>query len=268
MTDSKTLGAPLYMVQFWFSTRRLAELARALRLPLRHADTSYMVHCALGELFGTNAPGLYYVDVQHGPKKVDDGRDVRVLAYSELPGDALMELARGFASPMVYATCDFERMAAKPMPSHFAPGMRLGFELRACPVIRKASAGESPSGRRKWRRGQELDAFVARSWELDDPEVDLEREAVYREWLTGHFERSGAVRTRRISLERFSLDRFLRRHGPQASGKRKASTITRPAATFSGELEVLDAAQFGELLRRGIGRHKSFGFGMLKIRRA
>lgn len=268
MADLKSQSAPLYMVQFWLSTRRMTELARMLRLPLRDADTYYMVHCSLGELFGKNAPELFYVDQKPQNNRQNDGRFVRVLGYSQLPGDALAELARGFASPAVYEICDFERMASKPMPAQFGAGMRLGFELRACPVIRKASAGQSESGRRKWRRGQELDAFVARSWEVDDPAVELDREQVYREWLGKHFERNGAARPTRIALERFSLDRFLRRSKPQPSGKRKARTITRPAATLSGELEVVDSAQFSELLRRGIGRHKSFGFGMLKIRRA
>jgi len=268
MADLQTQIAPLYMMQFWLSTRRMTELARALRLPLRNADTYYMVHCALGELFGKNAPDLYYVDDKEHQTQQNDGRFVRVLAYSTLPGDTLAEIARGFASPMVYEICDFKRMACKPMPEQFPPGLRLGFELRACPVIRKASAGESPSGRRKWRAGQELDAFIARSWELDDPDVTLDREEVYRTWLNKHFERAGGARPLRVSMERFSLDRFIRRNQTESAGKRKAQTIQRPAATFSGELEITDSAQFANLLRRGIGRHKSFGFGMLKIRRA
>jgi len=37
--------------------------------------------------------------------------------------------------------------------------------------------------------------------------------------------------------------------------------------TLRGVLRVTNAEEFNHLLRSGIGRHKSFGFGMLKIRR-
>lgn len=269
MTETPTDVAALHMVQLWLSTRRMTELARMLHLPLRDADNAYLVHCALGELFGEHAPSLFYVDdAPTRPGERRDGRYLRVLGYTQLGRGPLEELARAFASPTVFEICDFSRMSSKPMPTHFSPGMRLGFELRACPVIRKASDGQSPSGQKTWRRGQELDAFVAKSWELDDPDTPLEREAVYRDWLGEQFERSGAARPRQISVDRFSLERMLRRH--QASGKerRRAGTVTRPAVTFSGELEVQDSQKFAQLLTQGIGRHKSFGFGMLKIRRA
>lgn len=269
MTETTTDTAALHMVQFWLSTRRMTELARMLRLPLRDADTAYLVHCALGELFGSNAPSLFYVDdEQRGATRGRDGRFIRVLGYTELGREPLEEIARAFASPAVFEICDFSRMSSKPMPTHFSPGMHLGFELRACPVVRKSADGQSPSGQKRWRRGQELDAFVARSWELDDPEAPLEREAVYRDWLTAQFERSEAAIALRISMDRFSLERMLRRSQAGSNERRKANTVQRPAVTFSGELEVKDAQKFAHLLRQGIGRHKSFGFGMLKVRRA
>jgi len=38
--------------------------------------------------------------------------------------------------------------------------------------------------------------------------------------------------------------------------------------TLTGTLRVTDSDAFLALLRSGIGRHKSFGYGMLKVRRA
>jgi len=45
-------------------------------------------------------------------------------------------------------------------------------------------------------------------------------------------------------------------------------TMKRPDVTLTGTLTVTDSDAFGTLLRSGIGRHKSFGYGMLKVRRA
>jgi CRISPR system Cascade subunit CasE len=44
--------------------------------------------------------------------------------------------------------------------------------------------------------------------------------------------------------------------------------IKRPDVTLTGVLTVTESDAFMEVLRSGIGRHKTFGFGMLKIRRA
>jgi CRISPR system Cascade subunit CasE len=239
------------MTQLWLRMRRLVELARALGLPLRQVDHNYIAHCAMGELFGEQAPRPFCVER-------NNGQHLRVLGYSPLDCDALRSLAQLDAGPMVYEACDWSRIASKPMPTDFPAGTHLAFELRACPVVRKSSAGKHHEA------GAEVDAFLSRVWEVDDPEVPLQREEVYRDWLTAHLERRGGCRPVRIALERFSIERMLRR--TQASD-RTAKTIKRPDVTLRGELEVTDGEAFADLLRQGIGRHKSFGFGMLKIRR-
>jgi CRISPR system Cascade subunit CasE len=221
-----------------------------LHLPLARVDHNYMAHCALGELFGDSAPAPFCVSSQ-------DGKHVRLLAYSSLGTEELRARARQHASPFAYEICDWARMACKPMPQAFPEGMRLEYELRACPVVRKSSAGKHHGA------GVEVDAFLSRVWEVDDPEVPIQREEVYRDWLTSQFERRGGARLHSTRMERFSLERMLRRtQGPE----RDTNTIKRPVVTLSGELEVTDPDAFNELLRSGIGRHKSFGFGMLKVR--
>ena len=251
MTDTDTANDTLYMLQMWLELRRLVELARALHLPLQQTDHNYITHCALRELFQEDAPDLFCVE-DHSQ------RFLRVLAYSKLPADRLQTVARGFAGPMVFETCDWSRLAAKPMPTSFAAGTQLAFGLRACPVVRKSSAGKHHGA------GVEVDAFLSKVWEVDDPDVPVDREQVYAEWLQDQLARRGGAEAISIRLKRFSLERMVRR--TQGSG-RKASVIKRPAATLTGELTVTDGPAFTELLQRGIGRHKSFGFGMLKVRR-
>lgn len=251
-----------HMINMWLDARRLMQLGRMLRLPLKQVGNNYLVHCALSELFQQQAPTPYCVEDQHcqiTDYKNSNGRHIHALCYSEVDWNTLQNLARGFASPTVYEIIDWDRIDSKQMPDEYPKGMRLGFELRACPVIRKASDGP------KWNKGQEIDAFLSRVWEIDDPEVDVGRGETYINWLKRQLEIRGGAELLSAEMKRFSIERMSRRnHKPN----RKVTIIQRPDVTLTGKLEVTGSDAFKELLKRGIGRHKSFGFGMLKIRRA
>lgn len=252
MSETTDRGAePLFMVQMRLEMRGLTEIGKMLGLRLAKVDDSYLVHCALGKLFQDRAPQPYALGKR-------DGRHIRVLGYGSTDAEGLHHQAKTFAEPSVYQrACDWDMVASKPMPVDFPAGMELSFELRVCPVIRKSSDGP------RWHAGQELDAFLAEAWKPENEDVDLDRESIYRDWLEGHFERRGGARPLRIGMERFSINRMTRRgHGPDRAVKR----IQRPDVTMTGRLEVTDGGEFRELLRSGVGRHKSFGFGMLKIR--
>jgi len=251
-----------HMLQLGLDAKGLTTLGKMLHLPLAQTDTGYLVHCALGELFGDEAPQPYAVQ-----NESQNGRQVRVLGYTAADDDTLQSHAQLDASPTVYDICDWDRLAAKPMPDTFPEGMALQFELRACPVVRKASAGEGVNQHgetRTWDEGDELDAFLAEAWTRPE-EDDLSREQVYRDWLQRQFEIRGgaAVDPDAIAMTRFSIERMTRRNGPD----RTPDTIKRPDVTLTGTLQVTDGDAFVDLLRSGLGRHKSFGYGMLKVRR-
>lgn len=166
-------------------------------------------------------------------------------AYTEEELQALLDLARTVAPPEMLAVLPLEKLRAKPMPAAFAPGQRLGFDLRARPVRRGA---------------HEMDAF---QWEAEkvfasDPEgmakAGRTREAVYTEWLTERL--AGACR-----LESCRLAAFQR--GVSLRGGRE---LEGPDATLQGCLVVEDGERFGALLAGGVGRHRAYGFGMLMLR--
>lgn len=247
-----------YMLQTWVDGRKLTEVGKMLGLPLRQADNNYLAHCLLGKVFGDDAPKPFWLN--DDPDR-DRRREMQVLGYTTAPADALESHAQTFAEPSLWDGVKWDRTATKPMPDSFESGMRLGFELRACPVIRKSSDGP------KWDEGQEVDAFLDRVWEVDDESVDIDREEVYRDWLVRQLDiRGGADPINdSIGMKRFSIEQMIRRaHG----GDRTAKTIRRPDVTLTGELEVTDGDDFLDLIQSGIGRHKSFGFGMLKVRPA
>lgn len=255
----------IHMVQLRLDARRLVQLGKMLHLPLARTSTNYLVHCALGELFQDQAPKPF--SVENAPVRLngEQGRYVRVLGYTAVDDDTLHEVAKAFASPTVYKINDWDCLASKPMPGVFPEGLRLRFELRACPVVRKASSGEAetPNGRRTWSKGEELDAFLSEAWE--HPEEDLDREPVYVDWLERQLDTRGGAELLNAGMERFSIERMTRRtHG----NGRTVKTLKRPDVTLTGILEVTDSPAFADLLQQGIGRHKSFGYGMLKVRRA
>ena len=255
----------LHMVQLGLDAKGLTTLGKMLHLPLDRTDTGYLVHCALGELFGDDAPQPFSVE-----QNTQNGRQVRVLGYTAVGADTLQANAQLDASPTVYEIGDWDGLAAKPMPQTFPDGMALQFELRACPVVRKASAGEGVNhngDKRTWTEGQELDAYLAEAWTrpADD---DVSREEVYREWLRRQFEIRGGAEPQAIGMDRFSIERMTRRVPKNGTGERKADTLKRPDVTLTGTLRVTDGDAFVDLLRSGLGRHKSFGYGMLKVRRA
>jgi CRISPR system Cascade subunit CasE len=41
--------------------------------------------------------------------------------------------------------------------------------------------------------------------------------------------------------------------------------VERPQALFGAEAVVVDGERFADLLARGIGRHRAFGFGMVLV---
>jgi CRISPR system Cascade subunit CasE len=274
-----------HMVQCWLDPRRLVQLGKMHKLPLAKTDTNYLVHCALGRLFGDDAPKPFFVD--DDPRTAEDtarerpsGHSLRVLGYSDCGKDDLRREAKLAANPTIANLCDWDRFDSHEMPQTFRDEKRLGFELRACPVVRKSSAGEGENRagkKRTWRAGQELDVFLSEAW-TSETEEKLDREKVYGEWLKDQFEQRGGaklktsevrttddvIETDDVSMTRFSIERVVRRHGQT----RKPKNFQIPDVTLTGTLEVDDSDAFIDLLRSGIGRHKSFGYGMLKVRRA
>jgi CRISPR system Cascade subunit CasE len=247
--------APLYMIRAELDRARLFQLARHRHLPVRDVDLGYLIHSALRSSFGEYAPQ---------PFSFNDGRRcLTVLGYGDHPAEFLIEHCQRFADPLAWSVCSPEGLVSKSMPPSLTPGTQLGFAIRICPVVRKASAGD------KHRKGAEVDAFLSRCWDAGDDD-SIDREAVYREWLVKRLAANGAARVGSVSMVRFRRERVVRSTHAKGDGP-QVHHCERPDAYFRGTLEVEASDAFLQHLRRGIGRHRAFGFGMLllqPIRRA
>ncbi len=246
MLEAPTSDAPLHMVQLVLDGRDLERSAQRQRLPRDHEDTGYLLHGHLSALFGDLLPQPFHGHYLR--------RDVEVLGYCHSDRDTLWQRAQEFAEPMVLGSV--QRLASKAMPTVWAPGRRLDFDVRVCPVVRLSSAVGG------YHAGSEVDAFQAARMRGDQASSKAE---VYRGWLDRRLD--GAAQLLDFDIQRLRNTRLVRRNRhKEPDGRRKSPRLHKPDAWLRGTLEVADADAFGRLLARGIGRHRAFGFGMLRLR--
>lgn len=207
-------------------------------------DFGYAAHAWLAATLGDLAPRPY--------RLMESRRGLRLLGYAAGPITHLAEHALTFAQPAALGVCDWSTAAGKAMPDAWSAGRRLGFEVRACPVSR---------GERE--RDLYLVEIEAAKAEGRDP---ASRADIYGRWLIGQLQRDGAAvaAPQGITLAGFRRVHSLRQ---MRSGEgRRHRGVERPDALFTGELQIHDPAAFARLLARGIGRHRTFGFGMVLLR--
>jgi CRISPR system Cascade subunit CasE len=223
----------------------------------RWDDLGYFVHQHLTSLFHDLSPQPFRTVTPRG-------RWLNVLGYTTGDAGRLRQSADELGPPQARAACRLDDLRTKPMPdSLFAAGRRFGFEVRTCPVVRLASevATTWVGAPRTFRAGAELDAFLHRRY-LQAESGD--RESVYVDWLRQRLD--GAAGLLDVRLQAFRRVRVLRRGRRDGEGKRKTEVAERPDALLTGTLGVTDPDAFRDLLARGVGRHRAFGFGMLLLR--
>jgi CRISPR system Cascade subunit CasE len=216
---------------------------------VREVDEGYVAHIVMRELWKQGAPAPFAV---HGR-----GRALEVWGYSRIDAAALVDHAAAFRDPsLVGVLGDLQAIVSKPMPS-FERGRRVGFVVRACPVVRLAGP---KSGH---RAGAEVDAFLAQCFAAG-PQALVSREDVYRNWLEKTLSRPQVtgVRVLRANVAAMSRGRFVRRTHQQL---REVRRLERPDVRFEGEMVVEDGDRLLGYLGHGVGRHRSFGFGALML---
>lgn len=209
-------------------------------------DYGYAMHCLLTEVFGHLAPKPFRFIVP-GRRRAMQGV---LYGYSSVSSELLVESAGRYADPLQALVLPRETIHSKQMPSHWKTGSRLGFEVLLRPVIRQARSSANP--------GAERDVFQREAEQLPEGGMSRTREDVYSDWLSENLVRQGGAALEECSLHSFQRIRGVRNlHGRHIEG---------PHAVMRGTLAVSDSIQFTALLSSGIGRHRSYGYGMLLLR--
>lgn len=272
------MSTKLHIVRLVLDRRELYRIAARHRLP-RNVDEGYLLHAGLAQLFASSSHPAkvpfhtFTVDDTYAPAR-DRQEWVFLLAYADLDEGALLERMGPVRQGLV------RQCAAKPVEG-FPAGARVGFRARVCPTVRTRHPGDhGPRTDKKGKpKSREVDAWLAHrfsSWQPEPPCDEsfvlerrtkewAEREQVYGEWLKRELQRRGAADLNEgTRLTRFRLE-VVHRRGE--SRYPRASAPRRPNAVLEGTLTVRDEETFRALLRRGLGRHRAFGFGMLLLRR-
>lgn len=79
---------------------------------------------------------------------------------------------------------------------------------------------------------------------------------MYRTWLKGRLKDAATVET-------FRLVGLHHNGGRRGRGQKQPEG---PNAVVQGTLRVNDAEAFDQRIRRGVGRHRAYGYGMLLLR--
>lgn len=224
----------------------------------RHpSDLGDALHGLLRAAFGDVAPQPFrYLDERQG-----------LLAYTPLDADA-MRAQVALADPLAAQTLGLgasdrhEGYRLRPFPTRWPAGQVLGFQVRLRPTVRAAKG--------------ERDAFLHAVERAEG--APLQREAVYAQWLREHLApREGTAREAwqgavelldDVHLVAYQRQQIVRRTQAPAGEARRGRVIEGPDAVLKGHMRVLDTLAFAQLLARGVGRHRAFGFGMLLLSRA
>ena len=254
--------ATLQMIRAEVNTRELQRWMGMRRLQ----DTDHAIHCLLTECFGDLAPKPFRLIAPRA------GSTCFLYGYGPADADDLREAAGIYADPLQGRILRAGTLDSKPMPAKWQTGKRLGFDVRIRPVVRllrnPSVRTESPTEVPSFkdgsdRRGKECDAFL---WEaMQHPNrggMERKREQVYAEWLSAQLDRIGGAS---LDVERTKLVSFQR---TRAIRKLHARHSEGPDVVMRGILTITDAAAFSNLLARGVGRHRAYGYGMLLLRPA
>jgi len=230
------MSAPLHMVQMRLDAAALMRFAADQRLDLRQdEDSGYALHAWLAAMFGTDAPKPFRW-FEH---------KAEVLGYAACDHRPLSERAQAFANPIAHVALLPGALHSKIMPGVWTAGQRLKIEVLACPVSRRGTT--------------EKDVYLRELDRLGD--AARAREAVYLDWFRSQW--ADAVAFEALALRGIARSRTLRRG--RAENKRTSRMVERPRALFNGVVAVRDGNRFQELVQRGIGRHRAFGYGMVLL---
>ena len=222
--------------QRWMGTRRLQ-------------DPDHAMHCLLTECFGDLAPKPFRLILPRG------GATGVLYGYGRARADALRETAGICADPLQCRVIPTQSLDSKSMPADWQVGKRLGFETRIRPIVRRSRNADSHPAR-------EWDAFLQEAVQHPKGGMKRSREDVYTEWLSDQLERRGGAR---LDVQRTRLVLFQRTRAVRKPGARHSEG---PDAVMRGILTITDGGAFTNLLARGVGRHRAYGYGMLLLRPA
>ena len=228
----------LYLMQAKLDPVRLARWSAEQGI----SDPDRALHCLV---YGTFGAGKIPRPFLMQTPEADPLGTASLLAYTPLEQKELRALAAENQTLAMESVMPPESLRTAPTPAMWKPGTKLGFSVRV-----------RPTQRAKWKKTgkpTERDIYLERAGETTRGEL-------YCQWVAGMMEKQGGalLAPGTLAMTRFAIRRVRR--------QRASGYFRGPDATISGGLEVENTEKFQELLAKGIGRHRAYGYGMVVLR--
>lgn len=243
---------PLLLVRTRPDPVQLARWAASTGQRALREDPGYALHAAMKATLGAAAPKPFALVQRTDGWQLLGYRRERPEVFNRA-----LQLACDSEPRAAHALgLDAGDIVAKPMPSDWRTDERVDFEVRVAPVVRSRTAGGNGC--------VEVDAAFHPSFATGDVG---DREAAHRRWLARELSRDGAASLLHVRTVAFRLSPMARRSVERVaqSGVRSTRSGLLPDLTVRGQLRIEQASAFADLLARGLGRHRSFGFGCLLL---
>ncbi len=272
MTDS---ARPLLLIRTVPDLAALARWATRSGQQALRVDRGYALHAAARATLGVLAPKPFaLVERQEraefiGYRRADMDEVHRAIELGALAEpDAALALGLADSQPM--------RVVA--MPDQWKAGQRLAFDVRIAPVVRSRSTdGRYPEMDAAFHPAFSTGVLAARPssgggesanhdrHEGRDGHQVIDREAAHGRWLARELARDGAASLLTHRQRAFRLTSIARRIRPEPDSARQTREGLLPDLTVRGVLRIDDPPAFSRLIERGLGRHRSFGYGCLLL---
>jgi len=217
-------------------------------------DDGYITHAVLAAALGDASPSPFALEHELDPRRVVE-RDVIAIAYSPLSLDEMMRRAdEEHGRVIAWDRCQ-TRAVCPP-----EAGAVVAFTARVAPIVRSRAA--SPDREQHGRgHGREMDAFIAECVRVGRGRR-VSREDVYRGWVQLQLGDAAEVAGFEVRDARVAV---AVRRGYRGAEHRERYYMSLSTAVLRGSLVVRDTAAFYAVMRRGLGRHRSFGLGMMLV---
>jgi CRISPR system Cascade subunit CasE len=210
---------------------------------LSYADEGALIKTAFAETFGAgNWPKPFSV------RRRGTGGDYEILAYSQHSPESLASIYR--PTPRLAEALPINLVKGYPVTAPIT-GAEMRFHTTLCPMVRTYSDAS------RGIKGRERDVYTLETEKATTEGRDpRDRMHVYKDFLVQRIAGAEVLAAQPMG---FSLVRIHR--GKEDSARRFAV----PSVTFSGILRVIDQAAFLDTVVSGIGRQRTYGFGMILL---
>jgi CRISPR system Cascade subunit CasE len=255
-----TAPTPLLMLRLLPDMTALGRWVAASRQRALREDIGYALHAALRATLGRAAPKPFAVLERPG--------STQLIGYTSIAEPVLLEALACAATTDPLAAQALGMTAAgqpliKVMPHEWPAGRTLSFEARVAPVVRSRDSAIHGG-----RGGPYPEVDAAFHPSFAGPEGLGDRTAAHGRWIARELGRGGAatlIEHRTLAFGLAPIARRTQRFESSAAAPRLTQGGLLPDLHVRGQLRVADGAAFAHLVARGLGRHRSFGFGCLLL---